>query len=135
LPTTTSHSPYDLGELGRYYRAYATLMEHWRSVLPPGVMLDVQYEDLVTDLERQARAIVDYCGLAWEDACLSFHENRRPVSTSSLLQVRKPIYRSSVGRWRPYARFLQSLIEALHAPDDAGADRADVGRAWRSRFT
>jgi tetratricopeptide (TPR) repeat protein len=106
---------YDLGELGRYHRAYAMLMEHWRGVLPPGVMLDVQYEDLVADLEGQARAIVDYCGLAWEDACLSFHENRRPVRTSSLLQVRKPIYQTSVGRWRPYERFLQPLIEALNA--------------------
>jgi tetratricopeptide (TPR) repeat protein len=111
---------YDLGELGRYYRAYATMMEHWRGLVPPGAMLDVQYEDLVGDLEKQARAIVDYCGLAWEDACLSFHENRRPVTTLSLLQVRKPIYRTSVGRWRPYARFIQPLIEALHAPDDAG---------------
>jgi tetratricopeptide (TPR) repeat protein len=121
------HQPftYDLGELGRYYRAYATLMEHWRSVLPPGAMLDVKYEDLVADVEGQARAIVDYCGLEWEEACLSFHENRRPVRTSSLLQVRQPIYRTSVGRWRSYERFLQPLIEALNVPDGAG--RAGVG--------
>jgi hypothetical protein len=124
------HQPftYDLGELGRYYRAYTTLMEHWRNVLPPGVMLDVQYEDLVADLEGQARAIVDYCGLEWEEACLSFHENRRPVRTSSLLQVRKPLYRTAVGRWRPYESFLQPLMEALNAPDGAGA-----GPAWGSR--
>lgn len=115
LPFAFDHQPftYDLGELGRYYRAYAMLMEHWRGVLPPGVMLDVRYEDVVADLEGQARAIVDHCGLAWEGACLSFHENRRPVRTSSLLQVRKPIYRTSVGRWRRYESFLKPLIEAL----------------------
>jgi tetratricopeptide (TPR) repeat protein len=123
---------YDLGELGRYYRAYAKLMEHWRSLLPPGVMLEVQYEDLVADLEGQARAIVGYCGLEWEEACLSFHENRRPVRTASLLQVRRPIYRTSVGRWRPYASFLRPLTEALSAPDDAGAASAGVGRGQGS---
>jgi tetratricopeptide (TPR) repeat protein len=130
------HQPftYDLGELGRYYRAYATVMEHWRNVLPSGAMLDVQYEDLVSDLEGQARAIVDYCGLACEDACLSFHENQRPVSTSSLLQVRKPIYRTSVGRWRPYARFLQPLIEALQAPDDGGPIEPTSGAPGGIRF-
>jgi tetratricopeptide (TPR) repeat protein len=125
-----NHVPfaYDLGELGRFYHAYAALMEHWRSVLPPGVMLEVQYEDLVADLEGQARAIVDHCGLAWEEACLAFYESRRPVRTSSLLQVRKPLYRTAVGRWRPYESFLQPLMEALNAPDGAGA-----GPAWGSR--
>jgi hypothetical protein len=128
------HQPftYDLSELGRYYRAYATLMEHWRGVLPPGAMLDVRYEELVADLEGQARAIVDYCCLEWEQGCLAFHESRRPVRTSSLLQVRKPLYRTSVGRWRPYESFLQPLIEALNAPDGAGADRAGVGCAGGS---
>jgi tetratricopeptide (TPR) repeat protein len=112
------HQPftYDLGELGRYYRGYETLMQHWRSVLPPGAMLDIQYEDIVADLEGQARTIVDYCDLAWEESCLAFHESRRPVRTSSLLQVRKPLYRTSVGRWRAYESFLQPLIEALNAP-------------------
>lgn len=105
---------YDLGELGRYYRAYATLIEHWHNVLPPGGMLDVRYEDLVADLEGQARAIVDYCGLPWDGACLSFHDNPRPVRTSSLLQVRQPIYRTSVGRWRSYERFLEPLTAALN---------------------
>ncbi|MGA7807194.1 tetratricopeptide repeat-containing sulfotransferase family protein [Bradyrhizobium sp.] len=112
------HQPftYDLGELGRYYRGYETLMQHWRSVLAPGMMLDIRYEDIVADLEKQARAIVDYCGLAWEERCLAFHESKRPVRTSSLLQVRKPLYQSSVGRWRAYESFLQPLIEALNAP-------------------
>jgi hypothetical protein len=76
---------YDLGELGRYYRAYDALMAHWRRVLPQGVMLEVQYEDVVENLEAQARRMVAHCGLAWEAACLAFHETQRPVRTASSL--------------------------------------------------
>jgi tetratricopeptide (TPR) repeat protein len=112
---------YDLGELGRYYRGYATLMEYWRSVLPCGVMIEVQYEDLVADLDRQARIIVDHCGLEWEDACLNFHKTQRQVNTASSVQVRRPIYRTSVGRWRAYENFLQPLMEALRGPDGTAA--------------
>jgi tetratricopeptide (TPR) repeat protein len=112
----------DLGELGRYYRGYQGLMEHWRNVLPDGVMLDVQYEDVVDDLEGQARRIIAHCGLPWEDACLAFHLAQRPVLTASARQVRQPIYRSSVGRWRPYEALLQPLIRALDGePADRGA--------------
>jgi tetratricopeptide (TPR) repeat protein len=115
---------YDLAELARYYRAYAALMEHWGTVLPPGVMIEVQYEDLVADLEGQARAIAGHCGLSWEDACLAFHETARPVRTASSVQVRTPLYQTSIGRWRPYESFLQPLIQALNAgaPDGAGAE-------------
>jgi tetratricopeptide (TPR) repeat protein len=108
---------YDLGELGRYYRAYQRLMEHWRHALPEGVMLEVKYEELVTDFERQARRIVAHCGLEWDDRCLSFYETRRPVKTASVVQVRQPIYRSSVGRWRPDSDLLRPLLEALGAPE------------------
>ena len=111
---------YELGELGRYYRAYERLMEHWRSVLPNDVMLEVRYEDVVVDLDRQARRIVAHCGLEWEDACLSFYETRRPVRTASVAQVRQPIYRSSVGRWQPYRHLLRPLLDALSV-DPAGA--------------
>jgi hypothetical protein len=104
---------YDLAELGRYYRGYAALMEHWREVLPPGVMLEVRYEEVVADLEGQARRIVDHCGLDWDDACLAFHENRRAVATASVNQVRQPIYRSSVGRWRRYEKILDPLVAEL----------------------
>jgi tetratricopeptide (TPR) repeat protein len=104
---------YDLAELGRYYRAYEALMAHWREVLPSDVMLEVQYEEVVADTETQARRIVAYCGLEWDDACLSFHETQRPVRTASALQVRQPIYRSSVGRWRAYEHMLGPLLEAL----------------------
>ncbi len=113
-----NHQPYtyDLGELGRYYRAYEQLMEHWRAVLPPNAMLEVQYEDVVGDLETQARRIITYCGLEWDDACLAFHTTSRPVWTASARQVRQPLYSSSVGRWRPYKDMLRPLLEALETP-------------------
>jgi tetratricopeptide (TPR) repeat protein len=104
---------YDLGELGRYYRKYTELMDHWRQVLPPGVMLDVRYEEVVEDLETQARRIVAHCGLEWDPVCLAFHENKRPVKTASALQVRKPIYRTSIGRWLPYKQQLEPLLREL----------------------
>jgi tetratricopeptide (TPR) repeat protein len=110
---------YDLVELGRHYRAYQRMMDHWRTVLPEGVMLEIDYEELVDDLEGQARRIVAHCGLDWDDACLSFHKTQRPVSTASALQVRQPIYRSSVGRWRPDAEVLRPLTDALRAGRDA----------------
>ena len=104
---------YDLGELGRYYRMYLDLMDHWRRVMPAGSMLEVQYEDLVENFEAEARRIVDYCGLAWDERCLAFHRTQRAVRTASLSQVRQPIYRSSVQRWRRYERHLAPLIAAL----------------------
>ncbi len=104
---------YDLGELGRYYRAYERLMAHWRAALPPGVMLDVQYENIVDNLEHEARRIVAHCGLEWDDACLAFHKTDRPVRTVSHAQVRQPIYRSSIGRPRPSADLLLPLLNAL----------------------
>ncbi|MGH7030610.1 MAG: sulfotransferase family protein [Stellaceae bacterium] len=104
---------YDLGELGRYYRAYQRLMAHWRAVLPAGVMLEVRYEALVGDFEQEARRIVAHCGLRWNAACLDFHNTRRPVHTASSVQVRRPLYRSSVGRWRPAEEVLRPLLDAL----------------------
>ncbi len=111
---TTGHAfSYELGELGRFYRLYAQLMQHWHTVLPAGRMLEVRYEQVVADLESQARRLVEFCGLPWDDACLRFHEHRRTVKTASLAQVRQPIYASSVGRWRHYAQYLEPLRQAL----------------------
>jgi tetratricopeptide (TPR) repeat protein len=104
---------YDLGELGRYYKAYQTLTEHWRQILPPDAWLEVQYEKLVADFEPQARRIISHCGLDWDDRCLTFHQVERQVRTASAVQVRKPIYAESVGRWRPYKFFLDPLIAEL----------------------
>lgn len=107
-----AHS-YDLGELGRYYRRYEALMAHWRKVLPPGVMLEVDYEAVVADTEGQARRLLDHAGLPWDEACLAFHRNDRPVRTASVAQVRRPIYTGSVARWRRYGDGLKPLLDAL----------------------
>ncbi|HLJ63861.1 MAG TPA: tetratricopeptide repeat protein [Stellaceae bacterium] len=104
---------YDLAELGRYYRFYEALMDHWRRVLPPGVMLEVQYEEVVADLETNAKAIIAHAGLPWDEACLAFHKNERPIRTASATQVRRPIYQSSIGRWRPYKDMLEPLLREL----------------------
>jgi len=112
---------YDLGELGRYYRAYADLMAHWRGLLPAGVMLELQYEALVGDLEPQARRLLAHCGLAWDPACLEFHATERVVRTASLVQVRQPLYRDSLGRAARYRRLLGPLLDAL---GDATGDLA-----------
>jgi tetratricopeptide (TPR) repeat protein len=104
---------YDLAEVGHYYKAYEALMAHWRSVLPPGTMLEVQYEDLVGDIEGHARRLVRYCGLEWNDRCVSFHQTKRPVQTASLVQVREPVHSKSVGRWRLYGARLKPLLDAL----------------------
>lgn len=110
---------YNLQELGRYYRAYAELMEHWRAAVSPGLLLEIRYEDLVRDLEGQARRMVAHCGLEWDARCLRFHETRRTVHTASRAQVRQPLYRGAVGRARAYAAWLAPLAQAL---DDAAQD-------------
>lgn len=104
---------YDLGELGRYYRAYERLMAHWRSVLPPDVLLEIDYEALVDDVEGQAKRLVAFVGLDWDARCLEFHKTERQVHTASVFQVRQPLYRSSIGRWRHYEAQLSPLREAL----------------------
>ena len=106
---------YDLAELGRYYRAYNELMTHWKAVLPSGAVLDVSYEDVVEDLETQARRLIDYCGLAWDDRCIHFHQNGRAVRTASSVQVRQPLFRSSLGRGRHYEHGLGPLLAELGA--------------------
>ena len=105
---------YELGELGRYYRTYERLMDHWRGVLPEGVMLEVSYENLVTDFEAQARRILAHCGLEWDEACLAFYKTKRAVKTASAGQVHRPLYSSSVGRGSWYGELLRPLLDALN---------------------
>ena len=102
-----------LEELGHYHRAYDSLMAHWHRALPPGTILDVQYESVVSDFEAQAHRIVVHCGLDWDPACLSFYQTERPVRAASVLQVRQPIYSSSVGRCRPEDADLRPLLDGL----------------------
>jgi tetratricopeptide (TPR) repeat protein len=103
---------YDLADLGRYYRCYLSLMDHWDTVLP-GKVLHIQYEDLVRDPETNIRRLLEACGLPFEEACLAFHRTRRSVRTASAEQVRQPIYTSGVGYWRHFEKELQPLREAL----------------------
>jgi hypothetical protein len=93
--------------------SYAKLMKHWREVLPKGAFLDVHYEDIVADKETEARRLIEYCGLEWDDTCLDFHNTKRAIRTASVTQVRQPIYKTSVERWRAYETFLTPLLEAL----------------------
>ena len=103
----------DLGELGLYYRCYEALTAHWRALLPPERFIEIHYEDVVNGLEREARRLLDFCGLEWTEACLEFYATSRAVRTVSCVQVRQPIYRDSVGRWKSYARYLGPLLTAL----------------------
>jgi tetratricopeptide (TPR) repeat protein len=103
----------DFGDLAHYYHEYRRLMAHWRSVLPPQTLLEVRYEDLVDDPEGWTRRMLAHIGLPWDPRCLEFHRTDRPVLTASNWQVRQPIGKGSVGRWRRYERFIGPLREAL----------------------
>lgn len=104
---------FDLAQIGREYARYRAVMDHWREVLP-GRVSDVGYEALVSSPESEIRALVtEVCGLPWAPECLDFHHTRRPVATASAAQVRRPIYASSVGRWRRYEAHLGPLLDAL----------------------
>lgn len=98
--------------VGRYFRTYHGLMDHWKQVLPVQIF-DLSYEELVTSQEATSRTLVSAAGLDWEEACLEFYKSETPVTTFSNAQVRRPIYQSSVGRWRRHSAFLQDLFSAL----------------------
>jgi tetratricopeptide (TPR) repeat protein len=106
------HFTYDMLELADYYKQYHKIMKHWHQVLP-GKVLDVHYEDTVMDLESQVRKILDYCGLPFEEQCLRFYETDRAIRTASSEQVRQPIYKAALGRWRRYEKHLDHWIEEL----------------------
>jgi tetratricopeptide (TPR) repeat protein len=104
-----------LETLGEYYRMYQRVMRHWREVLPEGAMYELDYEQLVNNQEEETRKLLEYCGLDWNEACLSFQQSDARVRTASILQVRKPMYSSSVERWRRYEKHLQPLVDILGA--------------------
>ena len=103
---------YDLRNLGLYYRQYQRLMKHWHTVLPIPI-LDVQYEELVENQEYVSRKIIEFCNLDWDDNCLEFYNNRRCVQTASASQVRRKIYKTSIGRWKKYEEYLAPLLDEL----------------------
>jgi tetratricopeptide (TPR) repeat protein len=100
---------FDLSDLAHYYREHRRMMVHWRKVLPPGFILDVPYEELVSDQETWSRKMLDFIGLDWNPRVLEFQTNKRQVVTASAWQVRQKIYRSSVARWRNYEKFIGPL--------------------------
>ena len=103
---------YDLADLGRYYRDYVRLMDHWDDVLP-GRVHRVQYEDMVADSEGEIRRLLEYCGLEFEEQCLRFYETERAIRTPSAEQVRKPVYKEGLDHWRNYDKHLEPLKKAL----------------------
>ncbi len=103
---------FKLSELGQYYLDYQRLMSHWQELFP-GEILNVQYEELVMDQERVSRQLIDYIGLEWDEKCLDFYNSERDVRTSSNIQVRQPMYKKSINRWKHYEKHLQPLIEVL----------------------
>ena len=103
---------YDLTELAEYYLLYDELMRHWDTVLP-GTVLRVHYEDVVANLDFEVRRMLEFCGLAFEENCLKYHETPRPVNTASSEQVRQPIYDSALELWKHYERHLDEVGEIL----------------------
>lgn len=106
---------YDLGDLARYYAGFDRMAAHWRETLPADRYTELWYEDLVADQEGETRRLLAFCGLDWDEACLAFHENTAPVATASSVQVRSPLYATSIGRWRRYGDRLEPLVAALRA--------------------
>ena len=103
---------FDLGAMGRRYRAYWDLMAHWRRVLP-GRFLEVRYEEVIANTEQAARTLLDWCGLDWDERVMRFYETDRPVQTASVSQVRQPIYTSSLGRWKQWEAHIQPLLAEI----------------------
>jgi tetratricopeptide (TPR) repeat protein len=104
----------DPGHIVARFQDYQRLMDHWRNVLPAPI-LDVSYEETVADLETVARRLIAWCGLPWEPTCLEYYRTKRPVRTASAIQVRRPIFNTSVGRWKHYEQSLAMLLEKLPA--------------------
>ncbi|MHC8494022.1 tetratricopeptide repeat-containing sulfotransferase family protein [Thalassospira sp. SM2505] len=108
----------DLREIGHFYLAYRDLMTHWEKTLRPDQLITIDYEKVIADLDHEARRLINFLDLEWQDACLRFYDNKREVRTHSALEVRQPVYQSSVERWRPYQKELAPLIEALGIKPD-----------------
>ena len=106
---------FDLESIGRYYLDYARMMRHWRDVITLP-MLDIDYEHLVAEPQQQIRRLVEFTGVPWDDSCLEFYENRTITRTASYDQVRQPLYRHSVGRWRNYEKHIGVLTDLLRGP-------------------
>jgi hypothetical protein len=103
---------YDLRDIARYYASFHRLMAHWRNVLP-GRLLELEYETLVREPRREIERLLAHCRLPWDERCLGFEHNPSAVATASAVQVRQPLYASSIGRWRRYSRQLEPAAAQL----------------------
>jgi hypothetical protein len=108
----------DQEDIAGRIKNHLRIMEHWRKVLPVP-LLEVEYEQTVDDLETVARKMIDFCGLEWDPACLAFHESKRTVRTASLSQVRQPVYKKSVQRWKNYEEPLKQVFGIVDAEQSA----------------
>ncbi|HEY6048796.1 MAG TPA: sulfotransferase, partial [Sphingomicrobium sp.] len=124
---------YDLTELGRYYGKYREIMEYWEKVLPEGTLTTVQYEDVVADTEGEAKRLIEFLGLPWDPKCVDFHKSDRPVKTASVAQVRKPIYKTSVKRWKKYGSGLQPLVDAIEGKQGKQAEGKEPKEAKKAK--
>ncbi len=104
---------YDQVELGRYFNNYIRIMDHWNQLLPKGSFHTVHYENLIDDIDTEARRIIDHCSLEWDDACLEFYKGNRRVRTASVQQVRQPLYASSKQKWKQYETHLKPLVATI----------------------
>jgi Tfp pilus assembly protein PilF len=104
---------YDILNCGRYYLQFDQLMKHWQTVFP-GRILEIKYEDIVENQKQKTHELLDYCGLPWEDQCMEFEKNTAPVATASSAQVREPLNRKGLNRWKKYEQELQPLVDFFH---------------------
>jgi len=104
---------YNLNELGKYYNCYKDLMRYWHSLMP-NFIYDISYEKLIQNQKEETKKLLDFCDLDWNNKCMNFYKNKRNVSTASVMQVRKPIYKSSVNSWEKYRKHLSVLIDELN---------------------
>ena len=107
---------FDLGDIASCYKQYIRLMDHWRHNLPLR-MLEIHYEDLISDTKTHAMELIEFLGLPWNEKCLSFHQHQRPIKTASAWQVRQPIYKRSVDRWENYRNDIGPLLDELGIQD------------------
>jgi tetratricopeptide (TPR) repeat protein len=112
FPDDTHLYAYDQRDLARFYTTFVDMIDFWRERVPDW-FYEVQYEDLVANPEEETRKLIAACGLEWEDACLSFHENKRKVETLSVYQVRQPITKASVALWQRYEKDLEPMLDQL----------------------
>jgi hypothetical protein len=111
----------DKADLAFAYRQYVRLMDHWRAVLPSDCFLEVDYETLIADRQALTLRLIAFISLDWDDACLAPERNKRTVTTSSVWQVRQPVYATSIGRWRHYEPWLGELRQLLPGEVTTGA--------------